>query len=698
MPAAFTAVDACESEPDRAYRGQRPRDPPRRRGGPPRSARTSPTSRPTTSSTARSTRPYVEWDAPEPALGLRALQARRRARARPGRDTIVRTSWVCGRDGANMVKTVLRLVGRGRAAALRRRPAREPDDRGRPRRGPSSSSPSARRPGVFHVTNQGATTWYGFARAVVGLARRRSRAGRADLDRRARARPARRRARRTRCSTTPRSACRAGRSCPTGTQAITGARRRAHGVSRGGIATIANARRRGRRQPRRRRGAARAASRACRAPASRRSSSSTTARRTARSRVVAGGRPAVRLVPPGRNLGYGAAANRGARSSTGSCLLVCNPDLVVDAGAVGRSSPRSTRDGDVAVAGPMLVESDGSVYPSARAFPTLGGLARARLRRSVLARTTAGHAGTGCSVPTSTRPTSGLGLGCLLPRPPRSPSRASAASTSATSCTSRTSTSAGGCAAPAGGCATSPRRASSTCRAGRRPAAPTRMLVAHHRSTWRFADRTTEGRERLVLPLVALALGIRLVVAWLSTLSRPSAPAEATNAPCKAQSPPAAPCLAGDRVERCSCQPGLELRPVSRDSFSRRVARAAAIGGSRSYRSRTPWGLVLDRDRRVRDRSGAHRVQPPRTPTGRRHLLDDDLDHPGQHHAAAAHRPLAGRVLAGHLRQGGEPAEDRESDLGHHHPGQRRHRHPAGSGGCQTRPSSRGPTPPSASS
>jgi len=37
-------------------------------------------------------------------------------------------------------------------------------------------------------------------------------------------------------------------------------------------------------------------------------------------------------------------------------------------------------------------------------------------------------------------------------------------------------------------------------------------------------------------------------------------------------------------------QPGLESRPVPRNSISRRVARAAAIGGSRSYRQRTPIG------------------------------------------------------------------------------------------------------------
>ena len=44
---------------------------------------------------------------------------------------------------------------------------------------------------------------------------------------------------------------------------------------------------------------------------------------------------------------------------------------------------------------------------------------------------------------------------------------------------------------------------------------PYRMLVAHHRSILRFAARSTEGRRRLLLPLVAVALGARLVLASL---------------------------------------------------------------------------------------------------------------------------------------------------------------------------------------
>jgi N-acetylglucosaminyl-diphospho-decaprenol L-rhamnosyltransferase len=42
---------------------------------------------------------------------------------------------------------------------------------------------------------------------------------------------------------------------------------------------------------------------------------------------------------------------------------------------------------------------------------------------------------------------------------------------------------------------------------------PYRMLVAHHRSAFRFASRTADGWHRTGLPLVALVLVIRLIVA-----------------------------------------------------------------------------------------------------------------------------------------------------------------------------------------
>ena len=81
-----------------------------------------------------STRPYREWDAPNPKSVYGASKLAGERECPPG-STIVRTSWVCGAHGKNMVKTVL-AAGRGdRPAALRRRSARIAHLHRRPGRG-----------------------------------------------------------------------------------------------------------------------------------------------------------------------------------------------------------------------------------------------------------------------------------------------------------------------------------------------------------------------------------------------------------------------------------------------------------------------------------------------------------------------------------------------------------------------------------
>jgi dTDP-4-dehydrorhamnose reductase len=113
-------------------------------------------------------RPYREWDAPNPQSVYGASKLAGERECRPG-STIVRTSWVCGAHGANMVKTALRLAqGEG--------PLRFVDDQ---HGSPTFTADLAaaivtlgtdRRPGIFHVTNSGATTWWGFVRATLEAA------------------------------------------------------------------------------------------------------------------------------------------------------------------------------------------------------------------------------------------------------------------------------------------------------------------------------------------------------------------------------------------------------------------------------------------------------------------------------------------------------------------------------------------------
>jgi dTDP-4-dehydrorhamnose reductase len=112
-----------------------------------------------------SERPYREWDPPCPTSVYGASKLAGERECRPG-STIVRTSWLCGAHGNNMVVTALRLAeGAGELRFV-------DDQHGSPTF-TADLAPAIitlgldRRPGVFHVTNSGATTWWGFVRAVL---------------------------------------------------------------------------------------------------------------------------------------------------------------------------------------------------------------------------------------------------------------------------------------------------------------------------------------------------------------------------------------------------------------------------------------------------------------------------------------------------------------------------------------------------
>jgi dTDP-4-dehydrorhamnose reductase len=109
--------------------------------------------------------PYVEDDTPAPqsAYGRSKLAGER---ALGDDDTIVRTSWVCGAHGPNMVATILRV-------AANQPELRFVDDQVGNPTFTADLAPAildlvtAGATGVFHLTNAGTTSWYGFARAVL---------------------------------------------------------------------------------------------------------------------------------------------------------------------------------------------------------------------------------------------------------------------------------------------------------------------------------------------------------------------------------------------------------------------------------------------------------------------------------------------------------------------------------------------------
>jgi dTDP-4-dehydrorhamnose reductase len=165
---AWTAVDACEGDPDRAFRvnalGTRHVAEGARRVG-------AWLCYLSTDYVFDGTKPepYLEWDTPNPVSVYGRSKLGGEWEIDTPNATIVRTSWVCGLHGNNMVKTILRLVGEHEKLSF------VDDQVGQPTFADDLASAIRRlvverRPGVFHVTNQGAVSWFEFARAVLELA------------------------------------------------------------------------------------------------------------------------------------------------------------------------------------------------------------------------------------------------------------------------------------------------------------------------------------------------------------------------------------------------------------------------------------------------------------------------------------------------------------------------------------------------
>ena len=162
--AAWTAVDACEGDPDRAFAvnamGTRFVAEAARLVG----AKVHYISTDYVFDGTK-TSPYVEWDEtnPQSVYGKSKLAGEREL---GDGSTIIRTSWVCGFNGPNMVKTILRLASEHETLSF------VDDQRGCPTFADDLASMIRRlvvdrRSGTFHVTNEGPVSWYEFAREVL---------------------------------------------------------------------------------------------------------------------------------------------------------------------------------------------------------------------------------------------------------------------------------------------------------------------------------------------------------------------------------------------------------------------------------------------------------------------------------------------------------------------------------------------------
>jgi dTDP-4-dehydrorhamnose reductase len=165
--AAFTAVDLCEEQVETAYRvncaaTRFVADGARRVG-----AHVVYVSTDYVFDGTKPT-PYVEWDRPNPESVYGRTKLGGESEIDPGW-SIARTSWVCGFHGNNMVKTLLRLADERDTLSF------VDDQIGHPTFAGDLAAMLAklaveRVPGLFHTTNQGVVSWYGFAQAVFAAA------------------------------------------------------------------------------------------------------------------------------------------------------------------------------------------------------------------------------------------------------------------------------------------------------------------------------------------------------------------------------------------------------------------------------------------------------------------------------------------------------------------------------------------------
>jgi N-acetylglucosaminyl-diphospho-decaprenol L-rhamnosyltransferase len=230
--------------------------------------------------------------------------------------------------------------------------------------------------------------------------------------------------------------------------------------------------------------------------------------------------PTVEVVVPGRNLGYGAAANRGAAATTAELILVCNSDLSIHPGALAALVAVLDQQPDVAVTGPLIRTPTGDRYPSARRFPSL--------------IDAGGHALLGLFVPNNpfTRnyqrsdmdPTDDapqrvdwVSGSCFLVR--RSAFEAVGGFDEAYFMYAEDADLCWRLAGSGWSTAYVPASEVLHVQGVSTDHHPYRMIVEHHRSLIRFAWRTTVGWRRLLLPLVALGIGGRGLLAGFRRLS-----------------------------------------------------------------------------------------------------------------------------------------------------------------------------------
>lgn len=112
--------------------------------------------------------PYNEWDGPSPesVYGLSKLMGERFVSSLTNRFYIVRTSWLFGPGGKNFVDTILRLLTEKESLQVVH------DQFGSPTYTPDLAEKIrellGKGYGTYHITNTGSCSWHGFAVSIAG--------------------------------------------------------------------------------------------------------------------------------------------------------------------------------------------------------------------------------------------------------------------------------------------------------------------------------------------------------------------------------------------------------------------------------------------------------------------------------------------------------------------------------------------------
>jgi N-acetylglucosaminyl-diphospho-decaprenol L-rhamnosyltransferase len=229
--------------------------------------------------------------------------------------------------------------------------------------------------------------------------------------------------------------------------------------------------------------------------------------------------PDIDLVALERNVGFAGGANRGVARTDTPYIALVNPDEVVEPGCTAALVEALERNPELAVVGPRITTPDGHIYPSARRFPDLIDAAghaflylvrpnnrfSRRYRMADWDHASAREVDWVATTHVVVRreawdQVGGFDEGYFMYMEDADLCR---------------------------------RLRDAGWKLGYEPAAavmheigrstdqtPYRMIVAHHRSLWRYAVKTSTGWRRALLPLIAPALVVRIGLAWIHRATR----------------------------------------------------------------------------------------------------------------------------------------------------------------------------------